>query len=379
MGSNRAWMIPGIARLVRWAERPFDGGGRSASTDPRTAGMRVARPLRRWLDGLRPQNGNGATPPELPGSGPREAVGARLRQRQIGDVVEVAFSDDFFDAGCLQTRVDGKVLRWVQSGPETRRRVATLFTKEPTTIAWLEAMRPGELLVDIGANVGTYSVYAAVLSGVRVRAFEPEALNFAELNKNVHVNGLRDRVTAYCLALTDEARAGELYLGAFGYGYAHHDFNENTWRKDRYFGEKAMRRHCRLRQGCVSARLDDLVAAGTIPCPDHVKIDVDGLEHRVLAGARCTLADPRLQTVLIEVNFREPRNRAIIGEMQDLGWRFSWDQVCAHRKGVLTRARVDRMRRRGTGGLNYIFFRDERYARLFADYLSGYRPPKAHR
>jgi hypothetical protein len=39
-------------------------------------------------------------------------------------------------------------------------------------------------------------------------------------------------------------------------------------------------------QGCIAFRLDDLVAGGLIPVPTHIKVDVDGIEPKVVAGAR---------------------------------------------------------------------------------------------
>jgi FkbM family methyltransferase len=277
----------------------------------------------------------------------------------------------------LEVEVAGKRLRYVESNRLARKRVESLFAKEPTTIPWLEAIGPEETLVDIGANVGMYTVYAAVVAGCRVLSFEPEALNYAELNKNIFVNGLHERVTAYCLAMSDEEKVSHLLLGAFGYAYSHHDFDENSWREDKKFGDKATRREARLRQGSVSATLDELVARGAIPFPDHVKIDVDGLEYKVVAGARKTFADPRLKSVLIEVNFADDRNTAIIDEMTSVGWRWSLDQLRTNRKAVLSPETIEKIRAEKWGGFNYIFFRDERYAKLFADFLAHYEPPWA--
>ena len=61
----------------------------------------------------------------------------------------------------------------------------TLFSKEPITLAWIDTFKDGETLYDIGANVGMYTIYAAVMRKANVYAFEPEALNYAELNKNI--------------------------------------------------------------------------------------------------------------------------------------------------------------------------------------------------
>ena len=57
-------------------------------------------------------------------------------------------------------------------------------------------------------------------------------------------------------------------------------------------------------QGCVSTRLDRFFASGDVrkDGPVYLKIDVDGLEHEVLAGARDLIADARLRSVLVELD-----------------------------------------------------------------------------
>lgn len=81
-------------------------------------------------------------------------------------------------------------------------RAATFFDKEPETLGWIQGFGPGETMLDVGANVGLYSLYAAH-RGHRVLALEPESQNFALMNENIHLNGLVSRVTAYCLALSN--------------------------------------------------------------------------------------------------------------------------------------------------------------------------------
>src|SRR4029450_11497484 len=131
-----------------------------------------------------------------------------------------------------ETLVDGKTLRYVESNRLAAKRVESLFAKEPTTIPWIASFQPGETFVGIGGNVGVYSIYGAVMTGCRVFAFEPESLNYAELNKNIFVNGLHDRISAFCLAMSDEEKIDYLNLGCFGEAYSHHDFGENTWVED---------------------------------------------------------------------------------------------------------------------------------------------------
>jgi FkbM family methyltransferase len=301
--------------------------------------------------------------------------GSKLRP--IGEIRRFTFESDFFSTPCLEIEVDGRKLRYVESNRLAGKRVTSIFSKEPTTIPWLETFGEDDVLVDIGANVGMYSIYSAAVTGCRVYAFEPESLNYAELNKNIFVNGLHGRVVAYNLAMSDVAEVGALYLGAFGYAYSHHDFNENTWTEDKHFGEKVTAKDRRLLQGCASESLDRLVASGAIPAPSHIKIDVDGLEHRVFAGMRETLTSSSLKSVLIEIDHKNPGCEEIIETMLGDGWRVSMDQLRTNRKVILTEEQVNSMRRKRSGGFNYIFFRDDSYERLFADFLDGYVPPLA--
>ena len=163
----------------------------------------------------------------------------------------------------------------------TKYRVDSLRSKEPDTIAWIAGFQPGEVLVDIGANVGMYTIWAAKTRGVRVFAFEPESQNYSLLNKNIVLNGLSDPVVAYCLALSDETAVSRLYLSEFRAGGSCHSFGEKV-------DHRLEARESQFAQGCVSTTLDRLVADGVVPVPNHIKLDVDGIEHRVINGSRNT-------------------------------------------------------------------------------------------
>ena len=199
-------------------------------------------------------------------------------------------------------------------------RVDSLFTKEPDTIEWIRNFQPGEVLVDIGANVGMYTIWAAKTRGIRVYAFEPESQNYAVLYKNIVLNHLSQQVVAYCAALSDVSSFSLLHLSSFQVGSSCHSFGEEV-------DFKLEHRETKISQGCFSTTLDDLVTNGVMPMPDHIKIDVDGLEHKVLAGARNVLADKRLKSVLIEINTNLELHRKIIADMQALGFVLSPKQV----------------------------------------------------
>jgi FkbM family methyltransferase len=202
----------------------------------------------------------------------------------------------------------------------TKWRVDSLFKKEPDTIEWIRGFQPDDVFVDIGANVGMYTIWAAKTRRVRTFAFEPESQNYALLCRNIVMNGLTDTVVAYCLALSDTASYSLLHLSQFLIGGSCHSFGEkiDPWLEHR---------DTKLSQGCVSATLDTLVAGDVLPMPNHIKIDVDGLEHKVLAGCRSVLADRRLKSVLVEINTNLELHRKIIIDMKALGFDFSEQQV----------------------------------------------------
>jgi FkbM family methyltransferase len=204
----------------------------------------------------------------------------------------------------------------------TQWRIESLFTKEPCTIEWIAGFKPDDVLVDVGANVGMYTVWAAKTRGVRVFSFEPESQNFALLNRNIVLNGLGDKVRAYCLALSDAAGVSELHLSEFVIGGSCHSF-----------GEKVDFRHQpsvpAYSQGCMSARLDDLVASGTVPEPDHIKIDVDGFEPKVIRGARGVIEGRKLRSLLVEINQNLADHRQVVAELNARGFQHDPAQVAA--------------------------------------------------
>lgn len=199
-------------------------------------------------------------------------------------------------------------------------RVETLFSKEPDTIDWIASFATDEVLVDIGANVGMYTVWAAKTRGVRVFSFEPEAQNYALLNRNIHANGLDQLVRAYCIALSDIGGFDSLYLSEVGAGGSCHsygaalDFNNQP-------------RTAPFSQGSVAVTLDDMVARGAVPVPQHIKIDVDGLEHKVMSGARQTLGNQAVRSVLVEINTNLDEHWQLVDLMLELGFDYSQEQV----------------------------------------------------
>ncbi|MFN9490193.1 MAG: FkbM family methyltransferase, partial [Betaproteobacteria bacterium] len=80
---------------------------------------------------------------------------------------------------------DGVTMIYATPSQMTRWRVDSIYDKEPWTLEWIASFKPGEIVVDCGANVGMYTIWAAATRRTRVYAFEPEAQNYALLNRNI--------------------------------------------------------------------------------------------------------------------------------------------------------------------------------------------------
>ena len=61
--------------------------------------------------------------------------------------------------------------------------------------------------------------------------------------------------------------------------------------------------------------------------------------------------------------------------MTDWGWKYSWDQLRCHRQHMFTVDQIKGYQERRQGGLNYIFYRDDKYTRFFSKFLATYKPP----
>ena len=201
-------------------------------------------------------------------------------------------------------------------------RVQTLFTKEPATIEWLDRLKPDDVLLDVGANVGMYTVYAARQRGAKVYAFEPESQNFALLVKNIVLNKINGRVIPFCAALSDCVSISTLYLSDFAWdgGSSCHSFGAEV-------GFDLKPRKSPLAQGCLSYTIDQAIEHGAIEVPTHIKIDVDGFEHKVIGGALKTLANPKVRSLCIEINPALDEHQALIRQMAELGFYFDQQQV----------------------------------------------------
>ena len=176
----------------------------------------------------------------------------------------------------------------VHSWFEYHNRAQGSYIGEPDMVEWLKtALKPGDVLWDIGANVGAYSILAAKLCpGASVISFEPFIPNFAHLWENIVLNEVSAQVTPVCVGLSDTTAPTALSIKGPRAGSAGHQVGQT--------GGK-------LQQGVIAARGDDLLTKLALPSPTLLKLDIDGLEIAAVEGLGETLRTPGLREVMIEI------------------------------------------------------------------------------
>lgn len=146
----------------------------------------------------------------------------------------------------------------------------------------LHFLRPDDLFIDIGANVGSYTILAAAVSGSSVVAFEPIPTTYVRLLANIQVNaGLR------VIALNEGlgAKSGHLL------------FTDNLDAENHVLPSDV------INDGeSISVKVNTLDAAVRGLNPKMIKIDVEGFEKEVIRGGSNTFISPSLLAVLIELN-----------------------------------------------------------------------------
>jgi len=168
-------------------------------------------------------------------------------------------------------------------------RVETFWTKEPETIAWIDSFQAGETLLDVGANIGLYSLYAAS-RGCKVLAVEPHPGNYASLCINKRNNKHCPVIPLWsAIGMTSET-------GTFRFE------NDEAGSSDGGLIKKG------TSQFPIAINSVDSLIKDFGPF-DHIKIDVDGEEDLVVLGMCVSLREGGFKSCLIEV---DDRNRAFV-------------------------------------------------------------------
>lgn len=176
-------------------------------------------------------------------------------------------------------------------------RADTFSTKEPETLSWIEEFGGNNaVLFDVGANVGLYSIYHSKVNKGQTIAFEPSFFNLKLLTKNININNCQELITVVSNPLSSVIGINNFSYGNTDEGGALSSFGVNFG-----YDGKIMQKQITLK--VLGMSLDWMLKHKLITqIPNLVKIDVDGIEHIILEGAKETLSHKDCKSVLIEVN-----------------------------------------------------------------------------
>lgn len=161
-------------------------------------------------------------------------------------------------------------------------------------------IEPGTVIYDIGANVGYFSLLAAVLTGKegKVFAFEPLPRNIEFLRKHIELNKMA-QISVIEAAVSDHSGEAYFDLGASS-----------------AMGHLSEAGEMRVRMVC----LDEMLDKGELLPPDYIKLDVEGAEYEALQGARQLLEIHR-PVLFLDTHNRKAHNLTI-ALLEEIGYRF---------------------------------------------------------
>jgi FkbM family methyltransferase len=158
-------------------------------------------------------------------------------------------------------------------------------------------LRPDEMFVDVGANIGAFTILAVGVAHARAIAFEPSADTFGLLEQNIRLNGFQNSVRTVCAAAG--RNDGEVQF-SMGLGTENHIVVGNA---------------ANSLQKVKMTTLDKELAHQPAIL---LKVDVEGFETEVFAGAANSLRKPSLQAIIVERN--------------NLGARYGFDEEKLHQE-----------------------------------------------
>jgi len=198
-------------------------------------------------------------------------------------------------------------------------RVDTFFSKEPETLEWINSFNNSKEIIfwDIGANIGLYSIYTALKhSNCKVISFEPSTSNLRTLSRNISINKLENKIRIFTNPLSNKSdKFLQMNEEKFVEGGALNTFGENYDFEGKKFKSS-------MSYQILGKSINSIIQNKILDIPNHIKIDVDGIEHLILEGGDEYLNHPQLLSLSIEINenFTDQYQR-ILKIMQDYSFK----------------------------------------------------------
>lgn len=205
------------------------------------------------------------------------------------------------------------------------------------------------VLFDVGANVGMYTVIGCCKApGLKAWAFEPVSENRAILSRNVEINGVGDRVYLQPYALSDRRGLAEIHLGYSG---------NHSLVNPQGSGSRSIE----------TITIDEFIAEHAVT-PDLLKLDVEGAESAVIAGAAQLLSDSPPTTFM---EFMPAAHRDVDGLVRQLEDAFDAGFVVDEITGEVREVEISQLDRRHR--CNLILTSDLRHAASIREFSHARR------
>ena len=146
----------------------------------------------------------------------------------------------------------------------------------------LHFLRQGDLFIDIGANIGAYSVLASKVCGSYSIAFEPAPSTYKNLLMNISLNDIGDKVTVVPICLSNERGIVKFTPNLDTVNHVHAGISDLS--------------------EFIEVETDTLDNVLGNRMPNLIKLDVEGFEALVLLGAHRVLSSEKLCAIIMEIN-----------------------------------------------------------------------------
>ena len=212
-------------------------------------------------------------------------------------------------------------------------RRAQFCNKERLTCQWIEKYyKKGDVIYDIGANIGAVSLISAahLEKDCLIYAFEPLPTTFGMLFKNIMTNNYDEVIIPLNIALSDNVAINQFNLTSIESGSSGHSID--NMEISRNFNKKSLT--------VLTQTLDSVISTYHINLANHIKIDVDGVDYEVLLGGeKRILNSPTLKTILIEKNGKQDKIRSLVKkygfvEVELTGNKGKYENIGFIRNGV---------------------------------------------
>jgi FkbM family methyltransferase len=171
----------------------------------------------------------------------------------------------------------------------------------------LPYMKNARIGIDIGAHIGTFSVYAAKRSSATIYAIEPDSDNLALLKENISMNALGQRIIPLQTLITNETGSKELFL------FRNRGLNSVFKDHGESFGEPSVGSRT-----LPSITLEELFQKNNITFCDFMKVDVEGAEYDIFFNLPQSVYD-RIGVMGLEIG--KDNKEALVEHIRSKGFR----------------------------------------------------------